>query len=170
MEKLSLETLNALAPGAFVSLLGGIYEHSPWVAGAVVGKRPFAASRDLIDAMRAAVDQADESARLALIRAHPDLAGKLAIAGKLSEASAGEQAGLGLDRLSPDEFARFQEMNSAYRARHGFPFVICARLTDKPGILEAFARRTRAETCGEAATAISEIHQIARLRLLDLLE
>lgn len=166
---MTLDLINTLEGETFVSTLGGIYEHSPWVVEAVVAQRPFATTEDLIAAMRTAVDDADEAARVELIRAHPDLAGKLAICGELSEASTAEQAGLGLDRLSGDEFARFHELNTAYRERHGFPFVICARLTDKAGILDAFSRRTAADTADEVATAIAEIHRIARLRLLDLM-
>lgn len=170
MTKLTVEALNLLHPDGFVAVLGGVYEHSPWVAEAVVHQRPFAACDDVIAAMRSVVEQADDATRLALIQAHPDLAGKLAIAGELSEASAGEQSGLGLDRLSPYEFELFQELNSTYRARHEFPFVICARLTDKGGVVEAFSRRTPMETTDEVANAIGEIHHIARLRLLDILE
>ncbi len=170
MTKHSIGALNDLENESFVSVLGEIYEHSPWVAEIVCSKRPFDSVEHLIEAMRSVVEEAEGSQRIELIRAHPDLAGKLAIAGKLSEASSGEQAGLGFDRLSPDEFDRFQELNSTYRARHGFPFVICARLTDKVGVIESFARRIEADTPAEVATAVAEIHQIARLRLLDIVE
>ena len=118
--------------------------------------------------MREAVENAGDSAKLALIRAHPDLAGKLARAGALSAESTREQAGLGLDRLSDDEFERFSDLNTRYRERFGFPFVICARLTDKPGILAAFARRVEHDAAEEIAEALRQIHHIARLRLDDL--
>ena len=152
----------------FVACLGGIYEHSRWVAEQAAGERPFQGKEHLADRMRAAVENASDSAKLALIRAHPDLAGKLARAGELSAESAREQAGLGLDRLSDAEFERFSDLNSRYRERFGFPFVICVRLTDKPGILAAFERRLEHDAGAEMSEALQQIHHIARLRLEDL--
>jgi 2-oxo-4-hydroxy-4-carboxy-5-ureidoimidazoline decarboxylase len=152
----------------FVASLGGIYEHSPWVAEQAASERPFASREQLADRMRAAVVNAGDSAKLALIRAHPDLAGKLARAGALSAESTREQAGLGLDRLSDAEFERFSDLNTRYRERFGFPFVICVRLTDRPGILAAFERRLEHDAAAEMAEALLQIHHIARLRLGDL--
>ena len=149
----------------FVARLGGIYEHSPWVAEAAADERPFGGREHLADRMRAAVENAGESAKFALIRAHPDLAGKLARAGELGADSAREQAGLGLDQLSDDEFERFSDLNARYHERFGFPFVICVRLTDKPGILAAFERRLEHDAAAETAEALRQIHHIARLRL-----
>lgn len=165
-----LSNLNALSAEDFVGLLGGVYEHSPWVAEAVAGLRPFSERADLIAAMRAAVEAASEEQKLALIRAHPDLAGKLARAGALTDESKREQAGLGLDRLSDEEFEAFTEFNERYRERFGFPFIICARLTTKQGVLEAFARRIGQSSEQEMRTALQEIHHIARLRMQDLVE
>jgi 2-oxo-4-hydroxy-4-carboxy-5-ureidoimidazoline decarboxylase len=163
-----VDALNAMPKADFVACLGGIYEHSPWVAEQAADERPFAGIEHVADRLRAAVEAAGESAKLALIRAHPDLAGKLARAGTLSAESAREQAGLGLDRLSDAEFERFSDLNTRYRERFGFPFVICVRLTDKPGILTAFERRLEHDPVTEMAEALRQIHQIARLRLDDL--
>jgi 2-oxo-4-hydroxy-4-carboxy-5-ureidoimidazoline decarboxylase len=165
---LTVNALNAIPKAEFVACLGGIYEHSPWVAEQTAGERPFSSREHLADRMRAAVEMADDSAKLALIGAHPDLAGKLARAGSLSAESTREQAGLGLDRLSDAEFERFSDLNARYRDRFGFPFVICVRLTDKPGILAAFERRLGHDATAEIAEALRQIHQIARLRLEDL--
>ena len=163
-----LGTINRMDRGEYVARLGGIYEDSPWVAEATVEARPFATFGDLIAAMRAAVEAAAREDQLRLIMAHPDLAGRLAMAGGLSDCSRHEQHGAGLDRLSAPEFEEFQDLNARYRAKHGFPFIICVRLTDKEGILEAFRRRIASGTGEEIRTALDEIHHIARLRLLDL--
>ncbi|MEK7951050.1 2-oxo-4-hydroxy-4-carboxy-5-ureidoimidazoline decarboxylase [Luteolibacter sp. Y139] len=168
MRTLTVDALNAMPKADFVACLGGIYEHSPWVAEQTAGERPFSGKEHLADRMRAAVENADESAKLALIRAHPDLAGKLARAGALSAESTREQAGLGLDRLSDAEFERFTDLNTRYRERFGFPFVICVRLTDRPGILAAFERRLEHDAAAEIAEALRQIHYIAGLRLGDL--
>lgn len=149
----------------FVAGLGPIYEHSPWVAERVADERPFTDAEHLAGRMRGIVDAAADAAKLALIRAHPDLAGKLARAGALAEASAREQAGAGLDRLSEEEYATFTDLNERYRQRFGFPFVICVRLTDKAGILTAFRQRLEHDPAAEIAAALEQIHHIARLRL-----
>ncbi len=165
-----LSNLNARSVEDFVGQLGGVYEHSPWVAEAVASQRPFADRDDLIAAMRAVVEAASDERKLILIRAHPDLAGKLARAGALTEESKREQAGLGLDRLTDEEFEAFTDFNERYRERFGFPFIICARLTTKQGVLDAFARRIGQTSEEEMRTALQEIHHIARLRILDLVE
>lgn len=153
----------------FVDTLGGIYEHSDWVPRRIIGQRPFASPEDLQLAMRQAVDAATAEEKLVLIRAHPDLAGKLARAGALTEASTNEQAGLGLDRLSDWEYDEFSDRNQRYREKFGFPFIICARLTTKQGILEAFEKRLGNSVEVEISEALTQIHQIARLRLGDLI-
>jgi len=163
-----VNALNAMPKADFVACLGGIYEHSPWVAEQTADERPFSGREHIADRMRAAVESADDSAKLALIRAHPDLAGKLARAGTLTPESTREQAGLGLDRLSDAEFERFSGLNACYRERFGFPFVICVRLTDKPGILAAFKQRLEHDATAEIEEALRQIHQIARMRLEDL--
>ena len=164
-----MDEINGLARANFIGRFGAVYEHSPWLAAAAADRRPFASCDDLLAAMRATVDAAGEAAQLALIRAHPDLAGTLAIAGGLTEASRNEQGGLGLDRLAPAELALFQDLNTRYREKFGFPFIICVRLTDKAGILEAFRRRIASDPETERLTALDEIHHIARIRVADIM-
>jgi len=141
-----------------------LFEHSPWVEERA-DARPSSGSRhaDLVAAMY----DASEQEQLALIRAHPELAGKAAIDRTLTDASTAEQASAGLDRLTPEEFDRFHALNAAYRARFGFPFIICVRLTDKAGILDAMERRLANERETEIATALEQIGEIVRLRLED---
>ena len=142
-----------------------LFEHSPWVE-ARADAQPSSGDRhaDLMAVVYAATP--DE--QIALIRAHPELAGKAAIDKSLTEASAAEQASAGLDRLSEGEFARFHALNAAYRARFGMPFIICVRLTDKAGILAAMERRLSAEREDEIQEALAQIGEIVRLRLEDL--
>jgi len=142
-----------------------LFEHSPWVE-ARADAAPSSGNRhaDLLAVMYAATP--DE--QLALIRAHPELAGKAAIDRTLTEASAAEQASAGLDRLTPQEYDRFHALNAAYRERFGFPFIICVRLTDKAGILAAMERRLGHTREEEIATALGQIGEIVRLRLQDM--
>lgn len=153
---------NALGDADFAARYRALFEHSPWVVERAAKRRPF---DDLLAGLMAPVLEATPEEQVALIRAHPELAGKAAIDGTLTAASAAEQAGAGLDRLTPEEFARFHALNAAYRQRHGFPFVICVRLTDKAGILAAMQRRLESDRDAEIATAIEQIGQIVRLRL-----
>lgn len=141
-----------------------LFEHSPWIE-ARADALPATGDRhaDLMAVVHAAT--ADE--QLALIRAHPELAGKAAIDRTLTAASAAEQASAGLDRLSEAEFARFHALNAAYRERFDFPFIICVRLTDKAGILAAMEQRLRNDRETEIVTAIAQIGEIVRLRLED---
>lgn len=142
-----------------------LFEHSPWIE-ARADALPSSGNRhaDLMAVVHAATPEE----QLALIRSHPELAGKAAIDRTLTEASAAEQASAGLDRLSEDEFARFHALNAAYRERFGFPFIICVRLTDKAGILAAMEARLANDRETEIATAIAQIGEIVRLRLRDL--
>jgi 2-oxo-4-hydroxy-4-carboxy-5-ureidoimidazoline decarboxylase len=153
---------------AFVARYGGLFEHSPWVAEAAWEDGPFDGDEAALAAMVAAVERAPRERQLALIRAHPDLAGRAAIAGELTADSAREQAAAGLDRLTPDEYEAFTRTNAAYRERHGFPFVICAREHDKTSILAAAAERRDHDTETEVGVALGEIAKIARLRMEDL--
>lgn len=139
-----------------------LFEHSPWVEERA-DARP--SSGDRYADLMAVVEDATHEEKLALIRAHPELAGKAAIDGSLTEASAAEQASAGLDRLTPAEFERFHALNAAYREKFGFPFIICVRLTDKAGILDAMERRLGNDRDTEIATAIEQIGEIVRLRL-----
>src|SRR5262245_56690358 len=120
----TLDRLNAPARPSFLALLGGIYEKPPWVADRPWPARPFGSVADLHAAMQAAVAAAGEAEQMALIRGHPELAGKVARAGALTAESRREQGGLGLDRLSDVEYDRFEQLNAAYRERFGFPFII----------------------------------------------
>jgi len=142
-----------------------LFEHSPWVE-ARADAMPSRGDRHA-DLM-AVVHAATLEEQLALIRAHPELAGKAAIDRTLTDASAAEQASAGLDRLSEDEFARFHALNAAYRERFAFPFIICVRLTDKAGILAAMEARLANEREAEIAAAIAQIGEIVRLRLKDV--
>ncbi len=164
-EMISIAQLNALSDAEFVTTLGGIYEHSPWVARSALSQRPLSSLETLRRAMRQSVENADDDEKLTLIRAHPDLAGKLARIGALTESSAREQAGLGLDRLTDAEYASFSENNERYRDQFGFPFIICARLTTKQGVLDAFVNRLGNTSDEEVSEALIQIHEIARLRL-----
>ena len=152
----------------FVETYGQLFEHSPWVVERAWAKRPFADAEALLASFGEVLDEALPEKRLALVRAHPELADKLAIAKGLTESSAGEQAGAGLDRLSPAEFETFSALNRAYRERFGFPFVICVRLNDKASILAAMRERLGHGQDGELAAALVQIGLIARLRLADI--
>ncbi|MBC8128675.1 MAG: 2-oxo-4-hydroxy-4-carboxy-5-ureidoimidazoline decarboxylase [Gloeobacteraceae cyanobacterium ES-bin-144] len=167
---MSLSQLNAAVDEDFVSVLGGIYEHSDWVPRRLVHQRPFSSAENLRLAMRQVVEQASDSEKLALIRAHPDLAGKLVKAGLLTRESTREQAGLGLDRLEEEEYDQFQNKNALYQEKFGFPFIICARMTTKRGVLIAFETRLGNSRENEISEALIQIHEIARLRLEDALQ
>lgn len=152
----------------FVTRYGGVFEHSPFLAerafdaGAV--QEPLSAG-SVHGALAAQFLAASEAERLGVLRAHPDLAGKLAIAGGLTEDSRKEQAGAGLDRLSPEEHARFTALNTAYVEKFGFPFIIAVRGLTKDDILAAFERRVHNDAAEELKTAAAEVEKIARLRL-----
>jgi adenine deaminase len=170
VDRVSLAELNALDRATFAGVLDGVFEHSPWVAEAAFDAGPFESLRMLEDAFRAALAAAPEEARVALVRAHPDLAGRAALAGELTPDSASEQASARLDRLSPFELAELTRLNDAYRARYDFPFVICVREHTVPTILDAFATRLGHTREAELDTAIDEIGKIASLRLRDRIE
>jgi 2-oxo-4-hydroxy-4-carboxy-5-ureidoimidazoline decarboxylase len=144
--------------------MSALFEHSPWVEERA-DARPSSGDRHA-DLM-AIVHEASPEEQLALIRSHPELAGKAAVGGSLTEASAAEQASAGLDRLTQAEFDRFHALNASYRNKFGFPFIICVRLTDKAGILAAMERRLANDRDAEIATALGQIGEIVRLRLED---
>lgn len=162
-----LSSLNRLIDVAFVGVCGRFYEHSPWIAERAWAKKPFASIGQLHEVMSGVVRAANADEQLGLIRAHPDLVGRLARAGRLTRESTGEQAAAGLDVLSDDEAAAFERHNAAYRERFGFPFVICARENRKDAILAAFPKRLANSREQEIATALAEIDKIARLRMND---
>jgi OHCU decarboxylase len=150
----------------FVSRYGGIYEHSAWVAEEAAPFIDDAADIEtLATVMADCVDNASSERQLALIRAHPDLAGKASIAGTLTADSTTEQVSAGLDQCSPVEFARFQALNSGYWEKFGFPFVMAVRGSTRADILSAFEARLQNNFDEEFETALAEIHKIARLRL-----
>lgn len=161
---------SALDREAFVARFGGVFEGSPWIAEAAHATRPWAGADELHAAMVAVVDAAPRDARLALIRAHPDLAGQAAIAGDLTPESTREQAAAGLDRLTPEQHADVLVLTAAYRERFGFPFVVCAREHTADTIIAAARERLDHDPDVEERTALAEIAKIAALRLADLVE
>jgi OHCU decarboxylase len=164
----SMDAINELGKEAFVARYGPLFEHSPWVAEAAYRDRPFADREALYEALVAAMYAAPRERKLALIRAHPDLAGKAAVEGSLTNSSRREQAAAGLDRLTPDEYDAFTRTNAAYRERFGFPLVVCAREHTKESILRVAAERLSNSEEEEIRVALEEIAKIARLRLEDL--
>ncbi|MCM2291125.1 2-oxo-4-hydroxy-4-carboxy-5-ureidoimidazoline decarboxylase [Allorhizobium sp. BGMRC 0089] len=156
----------------FVERFGGVFEHSPFIAArayeAGLIDEPLTVE-SVHDALSAIFRTASPDEKLGVLRAHPDLAGKLAIAGELTEDSRNEQAGAGLDRLSADEHGRFTALNSAYTEKFGFPFIIAVRGLTKDDILSAFESRIGNAAETEFATACREVEKIARLRLTSLL-
>lgn len=166
---MTFEMLNRVDRAGFVAALGHLFEHSPWVAEETWARRPFRDVEQLHAELCATMRGAARERQLALIRAHPDLAGRLAQQRKLTAESTREQASAGLDRLSDAEMAEFERLNDAYRERFGFPFVICARLNAKDAILAAMRTRSANEAEAEFQTALGEIEKIARLRLEDVL-
>jgi OHCU decarboxylase len=168
-QKAALEELNSLGREAFTRIIGPIFEHSPWIAETTWEKRPFEGLEGLHGRLCETVRAASEEKQLELIRAHPDLVGRAALAGTLTSASTAEQASAGLSRLSAEEIATFQKYNQAYRDKFGFPFVICARLKKKEAILSAFPVRLEHSREQEMRTALEEIYKIAYLRLQDII-
>lgn len=153
---------------AFVARFADIYEHSAWIAEAVYD-RGLSGREDsadgLAEAMGTVLAGADDEAKLRLIRAHPDLAGRAAIAGDLTTSSKSEQAGAGLDQCTPDEFRRFQGLNDGYKTKFGFPFILAVAGRDRHQILDAFEERIRNDPAEEFREALRQIDRIARLRL-----
>jgi len=152
----------------FVGRLGDVFEGSPWVAGRAWQRRPFADLDELHLHMMAAVHAADTAQQHELLCAHPELAGREAQARQLTEASDHEQSGAGLNRLRAHELASMTRLNAAYRARHGFPFIVCVRHYTKAGILFELARRTALDTERERSEALNQVAAITRIRLAAL--
>lgn len=152
----------------FVALYGDLFEHSPWVAARAWREEGFADPSAMITAMMAVVAAASESEQSSLLRAHPELAGREAQAGDLTPASEREQASAGLDRLSTGDMQVLRDLNAAYLARHGFPFIVCVSHYTKRGIMAELERRSRRETPSERQEAFAQITFIARVRLEQL--
>lgn len=153
-----------------MALLGGVYEHSPWMAERCFAKRPFADVDALLQAMRATLSVASHEEQLALLRAHPDLAGKAAMRGELTAESTQEQAGAGLGTLTPEEFERFTELNEGYQASFGFPFIMAVKNATKHQILSGFEQRIDNTPEAEFAMALEQVNRIAAFRIADLIE
>lgn len=154
----------------FVKRYGSIYEHSPWVAERVYSllEESVADTELLVSLMADCVDNASVDTQLELIRAHPDLAGKAQVAGELTADSTEEQSKAGLDQCTADEFDKFQLLNTAYKEKFSFPFIMAVRESNRSEILDAFASRLDNDYNTEFETALQEIHKIARLRLTAL--
>lgn len=150
---------------AFMAAFGGLFEYSPWVAEAAWPKRPFASEAALHDAMMAAVRAAPAAQQLAFLNLHPELAGKEAEAGTLTDHSTFEQQGAGLNALTHDELVELRRLNAVYAQRHGFPFIIAVLGHTKPQIFEALRTRAGHDTKREVNEALNQIAQITRRRL-----
>lgn len=157
--------LAALDKPGFVAAFGEVYEHSPWIAEGAWGQAPFHTFEALHEAMVQVLDEAGTEAAIALVRAHPDLAGKAALAGDIAAESTVEQKASGLSSLTPEEHARFTHLNDAYKQKFGFPFVMAVRKSGKDAILAAFEERLGNGGPAELACAIAEVKTIAWLRL-----
>ncbi len=158
-----IEEINALERPAFVARFGFLFEYSPWIVEQAWDRRPFADFDAMQDALMEVVAESPPESQLGLLRAHPQLARKVAMTAE----STAEQASAGLDRLSREEFDLFHRLNDAYNAKFGFPFIICVRLTDKAGILSAMDARLHNSSEREMATALEEVGKIVDLRLKD---
>ena len=162
---MTLDEINRADRAAFVAALSGTFEHSPWVAEGACAARPFADVAALHRAMVAVVDGAGDERQLALLRAHPELAGRAAVRGELTAESTSEQSGAGLDACTREEFARLQELNARYNAKFGFPFILAVKGYDRAGILAEFARRVESDRATEFAECLAQVARITRMRL-----
>jgi 2-oxo-4-hydroxy-4-carboxy-5-ureidoimidazoline decarboxylase len=165
---LSIATINALPREEFVQHLGGVFEHSPWVADAAFEARPFTDVAGLHAAMLGAVRNAPFARQLAFLRGHPELAGRAMVAGALTADSSNEQTRSGLTQCSAEEFARLQELNAAYGARFGWPFILAVKHLDRANIIKTFGERLGATAADEFEECIANIGKITRWRLDDL--
>lgn len=162
---LTLDALNLMSTAEFASAVGDTFELAPWVAESAATRRPFATVTALHEAMIGTVRGAPRERQVGFLRGHPDLAGKAARAGTITDDSRREQASVGLDSLSEEEFARFHRLNDAYKAKFGFPFIVCVRRHTRDSILAQFERRLRHDQGMEFATALQEVFFITRLRI-----
>jgi 2-oxo-4-hydroxy-4-carboxy-5-ureidoimidazoline decarboxylase len=162
---MDIDTINRMSANEFVRAFGGVFEHSAWVAEHALAARPFADIDALHAAMVAVVRSAPREEQIALLNAHPDLAGREAEEGTMTDASVAEQSSAGLDALSAAEVARIAELNARYRERHGFPFIIAVRHYTKAGIFHEFEHRLHEASDVELAAALRQVFAITRLRL-----
>lgn len=162
----SLSEINQMSEKEFVTAFGAVFEETPEIAAQASQKRPFEEVAQLYEAMMAEVEGMSSEEKLRLIRVHPDLGSKA----KMAEASVEEQAGVGLDRLTPEEYERFQELNQRYKSQFGFPFIVAVKHHTKETILQAFEERLQHSPEVERESAIAQIKEIARLRLNSLIQ
>ncbi len=162
---MTLAQINALDEAGFVRTLGGIFEHSPWVAQRAFAQRPFASVAALHAAMNGVVAKATPAEQFALLRAHPELAGKAAVRGELTADSTTEQSGAGLTACSPEEYGQLNELNRLYNAKFGFPFILAVKGYDRAGVIREFARRVQLDRADEMTECLAQVSRIARLRL-----
>jgi len=168
-ERLTIADLSTLDRDTFVAAVGAVFEHSPWVMERAWGKRPFSSRKALIAALGDVLSEAGREHQLSLINAHPELAGKLAIRGALTADSAREQAGAGLAACSPEEFSTLQQLNTAYRTKFGWPFIVAVKGLNRQQIIAEMTRRIERTPDQEFAEALAQILRIARFRLDDLI-
>ena len=167
---MNINEINTLDQAGFVQYLGGVFEHSPWIAEQTWAARPFADREALHKAMLNTLRRADEQTQLALIQAHPELAGKAAEEGSLTHESTVEQASAGLNQCTPAELAEIRELNRAYSDKFGFPFIMAVKGRSKTEILQAFRQRLNNTHAEEVEQALAQIGRITWLRLNDLIE
>ncbi len=167
--RLTLREVNSFDQDTFVAALRPLFEGTPWIVAQAWHSRPFTSRDHLHSVLCAVMNDAPAEQQIALLRAHPDLVGRAALAGMLSPASTGEQAAAGLDQLSAGEIATFTHYNQVYHKRFGFPFIICARENKKESILAGFAQRLHNSRTQEIKTALNEIAKICAFRLCNLL-
>jgi 2-oxo-4-hydroxy-4-carboxy-5-ureidoimidazoline decarboxylase len=162
---MTLAEINTQDQASFVAALGGVFEHSPWIAERAWPGRPFSSIDVLHAAMMGIVRESGEARQLALLRAHPELAGKAMLRRELTADSSREQSGAGLTDCSPAEFAQLQDLNVRYNAKFGFPFILAVKGHDRAGILREFARRVDQQPARELAECLEQVAKIARFRL-----
>lgn len=165
MCELTLDEANQLDEDAFVDRFGGVYETSPWVAERSWSAQPFASVADLQETFEDTVEEASEERKRELLQAHPDLGEQT----EMTEASEQEQASAGLDQLTPEQYEAFQRLNDRYQAKFGFPFIMSVNDESPETIRSAMAERVEHSLAEEFRTALDEVHEIARLRLDDML-
>lgn len=158
---MTLDQVNACDRETFIEALGWIFEHSPWVADRAWSRRPFTSTEELRDVMIEVMMAAPRDEQLALLRAHPDLGSRA----RMSDASVGEQAGAGLDRLTADQYDQLTTLTAAYHERFGFPFLLAVKGSTTRDILDALARRVGHDQDAEWQTALAQVARIAEFRL-----
>ncbi|MEH7179890.1 2-oxo-4-hydroxy-4-carboxy-5-ureidoimidazoline decarboxylase [Neobacillus vireti] len=160
----SIDDINLMNKEEFVRKVGWVFEHSPWVAAEAWGHQPFLSRENLLQRMISIVQSADESRQMALLRAHPDLGTRL----QISEVSQKEQAGVGLDKLTKEEYTEFHLLNKSYVAKFNFPFIMAVKGQSKENILSAMKQRVLHSYEEEYSIALQEVYKIAGFRLSDI--